>query len=105
MVRKPNLNLRLADLKSLCQFLSSQSIRILGFLEGAFKLLNLFWGKLGPVSSLIRSHVTATNCAAAATVAAAVASAATALASVARGVGAQWIWRQVAQNRLVGNGS
>lgn len=49
------LDLGFADLKPLCQFLSGQRIRILSFLEGFFKFLNLLRSKFGSVSPLVQS--------------------------------------------------
>ena len=60
------MDLGFADLKSFCKFLTGKSIRVLSFLEGFLELLNLFWSKLGSVSSLVQSAIVASAASAAA---------------------------------------
>ena len=51
------LDFGFADLKSLCQFLTGECIRVARFIEGFLQFIYLFSGELGSVPSLVQSDL------------------------------------------------
>ena len=77
-------------MKPLCQFLASQRIWVLSFLEGFLEFVDLLRSELGSVPSLVQSHFAAAGAAVA--------------AAASYAIGA-FLSRQVVKHRVVDSGA